>query len=189
MVSLAHEKILENWVKKYTGDLFTWAFHKTSNRQTAEDLVQETFLVAAEKIEHFRNESQPKTWLFGILKNKIADHYKTAVKNFSLNPETEDFTNSFFEGDGHWKKDFMPHEWNSDEEKLFDNNEFVVVFHMCMKKLPPQWFACMTMKYLEEKEPKYVCQELGFSPTNYWQIIHRAKLQLRHCLELHWFYE
>jgi hypothetical protein len=38
-----------------------------------------------------------------------------------------------------------------------------------------------------EKKTEIICQELELSTTNYWQIIHRAKLQLRHCLENKWF--
>jgi RNA polymerase sigma-70 factor (ECF subfamily) len=32
-----------------------------------------------------------------------------------------------------------------------------------------------------------VCQELGVSPGNLWVLLHRARLQLVRCLELHWF--
>ena len=40
---------------------------------------------------------------------------------------------------------------------------------------------------MEEKDCNEICQELEISPTNYWQILHRAKLQLRKCLELNWY--
>ena len=41
-------------------------------------------------------------------------------------------------------------------------------------------------KYLAEKDAKEICQELGVSTTNFWQIIHRAKLQLRACVNKNW---
>jgi DNA-directed RNA polymerase specialized sigma24 family protein len=32
-----------------------------------------------------------------------------------------------------------------------------------------------------------ICQELDITPTNFWQIVHRAKLQLRNCVKENWF--
>ncbi len=37
-------------VNQYTSDLFLWASYKVSDTELAKDLVQDTFLVAAEKI-------------------------------------------------------------------------------------------------------------------------------------------
>ena len=62
---------LTNWVEKYTENLYSWAFHKVSNTELARDLVQDTFLVAAEKYDTFKGNSSPKTWLFSILNHKI----------------------------------------------------------------------------------------------------------------------
>ena len=42
-------------------------------------------------------------------------------------------------------------------------------------------------KFLEEKESDEICKELEISASNYWVILHRAKLQLRKCLEKNWF--
>jgi RNA polymerase sigma-70 factor (ECF subfamily) len=36
------------------------------------------------------------------------------------------------------------------------------------------------------KKGEEICQELGITPTNFWQIMHRAKLQLRECIENNW---
>lgn len=62
---------LTQWVNSYTDELYSWACHKVSDNELARDLVQDTFLAANEKIESFKGESSPKTWLFGILNNKI----------------------------------------------------------------------------------------------------------------------
>jgi len=56
-----------------------------------------------------------------------------------------------------------------------------------MDALPGQWHTCVRMKYLLDKSGDEICQELGIATTNYWQIIHRAKLQLRRCIESNWF--
>ncbi len=61
--------LLSEWVELYTGDLYSWALHKTSDAEQAKDLVQDTFLAAAEKIENFKADSSPKTWLLAILES------------------------------------------------------------------------------------------------------------------------
>ena len=71
--------LLSQWVESYTENLHSWAFHKVSDGELAKDLVQDTFLAAAEKIESFKGDSSPKTWLFSILNHKIIDHYRKKV--------------------------------------------------------------------------------------------------------------
>ena len=41
------------------------------------------------------------------------------------------------------------------------------------------------MRFVEELSAEEICQELGLTSANYWVIVHRAKLQLRCCLEKH----
>jgi RNA polymerase sigma-70 factor (ECF subfamily) len=36
--------LLESWVNQFSDELYCWAFYKTSSKETAEDLVQETFV-------------------------------------------------------------------------------------------------------------------------------------------------
>jgi len=110
------------------------------------------------------------------------------VKHPQVHIGNETSFDLFFNAIGGWNKTSKPDDWNIHEEQLLDNEDFNRIFEQCMNNLPAQWFSCVSMKYLEGKDPNLVCQELGLSTTNYWQILHRAKLQLRECLERHWFH-
>lgn len=179
------ENSLENWVNLYTADLLSWASHKVSNTELAKDLVQDTFLAASEKIESFRGASSPKTWLFSILNFKIIDHYRAKIKQpVKLGDQT---IASFFTGDGEWLPERRPGNWIEDESHLLDNDEFNLTLKKCLDALPEKWSLSVKLKYLMSKKGEEVCQELGITPTNYWQMLHRAKLQLRECLENSWF--
>jgi RNA polymerase sigma factor (sigma-70 family) len=145
------------WVELYSDNLYSWALHKTSSKEVAEDLVQETFMAAVQSFGKFEEKSNPKTWLFAILNNKINDHHRNNFRRPTINEET--FLNKFFDQNEDWKA----------EER------------------PDNWFSAVQLKYLEEKNGELICQELGITPTNFWQILHRAKLQLRKCLETNWF--
>lgn len=176
--------IISGWVEDYTGDLYSWAFHKVSDPELASDMVQDTFLAATEKIEAFKGESTPKTWLFSILNNKIVDYYRNKFKK-PVNIDNNVFA-SFFDEEGSWKKEKRPHKWE-DDTHLLDDHEFLAALKKCMDALPEQWSTTVKLKYLMSKKGEEICQEMGISTTNYWQIVHRAKLQLRECIEIEWF--
>jgi len=178
---------LSSWVRLYTRDMLAWARRRTGDLHSAEDLVQETFLAAAEKIDSFKGGSQPKTWLYGILNNKIAEFYRQRAAHRTVQPEDDETFDRMFFDAGHWTAEAIPGEWGGEPEHLLDNDDFNRVLRECLDRLPRHWHLCMTMKYLEGDGTKKVCQDLGISTTNYWQILHRTKLQLRQCLELHWF--
>ena len=177
--------ILKSWVELYSDQLFSWAYYKTSEKETAEDLVQETFLASIHSIDRFENNSDPKTWLFAILKNKIADHYRKSYRHNTSNTLS---LNQFFDSNENWIADQRPQQWKADDEQhLLDNYEFKKTFTNCLEKLPNNWRASIVLKFMEEKDTDEICQELEITTTNYWQIMHRAKLQLRKCLETNWF--
>lgn len=178
---------------EYGDELYSWAYYRTSYKEVAEDLVQDTFLSAFQHINRFEGKSSPKTWLFSILNNKIIDYHRKNVRDI-VKPESAVFGESgfsilelLFEKDGHWKKNLQPLDWKETESSLLDNAEFTIALKGCMNRLPVVWHSALQLKYLEEKEGTEICQELGISPSNFWQILHRAKMQLRQCLEKQWF--
>ena len=176
---------IKNWVELYSDSLFSWAFYKTSSKEASEDLVQETFMVVVQTFEKFEKKGEPKTWLFAILNHKIYDHYR---RNFRTPILTGDsFTESLFDSKGNWKSGERPQLWTDETEHLSDNLEFQKTLNFCMEKLPDNWLSAIQLKYMEERSGELICQELDITPTNFWQILHRAKLQLRKCLELNWF--
>ncbi len=184
---MEQSKIITQWVNEYNQEMFTWASHKVSDSEVAKDLVQDTFLAASEKISSFKGESSPKTWLFSILKYKIIDHYRAKVKQ-PISYDNQLLT-SFFTKDGEWRSDKKPNNWDDDENQLLDNDDFNAVLKKCLDLLPDKWSSTVKLKYLMSKKGEEICQELGITPTNFWQIMHRAKLQLRDCLENRWFHE
>ena len=178
---------MSSWVKSYTKCLFAWALEKTADRQLAEDLVQDTFLAAAQSYSSFRGDSHPKTWLTGILKNNIAAHYRDSLRKNITVPLPSDQLSAFFNDSGKWMKHAEPQSWQGEPEYLTDIPAFNQVLHDCLENLPSAMNSCIRLKFLDEKKGEEVCQELGLTSTNYWQLVHRAKIHLRNCLEKNWF--
>nr|WP_315166441.1 sigma-70 family RNA polymerase sigma factor [uncultured Flavobacterium sp.] len=184
--------ILEKWVNQFSDELFSWALYKTSSKETAEDLVQETFLAAFHKLDTFQGKSQPKTWLFSILNNKVIDYYrlsaKTTKQTFSISENSGyELSDGLFNETENWKSNEINPIWDQEEE-LLDNPEFNNAMQECMEDLPQKWKYAVTSKYLTDKNADEICQELEITVSNYWQIVHRAKLLLKKCLEIKWVY-
>jgi len=172
------------WVDRFADELYSFAKWKVSNEETARDLVQDTFFAAYRRIEEFRGESSERTWLFAILKNKILDFYRSKYRkqeHLSLPEE-----NDFFESKGHWKKDALPGNWHSKEVDALQQKEFFQVLSACRDKLTAQQQLVFAYKYLEDKDANEICKEMNISSSNYWVLLHRARVQLRSCLEKNW---
>lgn len=159
---------------------------KVSDKESAEDIVQNTFLSAVEGYSKFTHQSNPKTWLFAILKNKIADHLRKKYKTAEIG-NTSDPLKICFDKDGTWNPQHTPHDWNFDEQQLLDNPAFNRVLKSCVDHLPAKWASAIHLKYFYEENSGEICENLQISVTNFWQLIHRAKVKLRSCLESNWF--
>ena len=85
---------------------------------------------------------------------------------------------------GHWRSEQYPESWQTADGAL-ERQELQQTIRRCQDKLPPQHAAVFAMRFVEELSAEEICQELAITPSNYWVIVHRAKLQLRRCLEKH----
>src|SRR5881628_72606 len=74
----------ERWVELYGDYLFKFALMRLRDPAKAEDAVQETFLAALKGGKSFAGRSAEKSWLVGILKNKICDHFRKASRETSF---------------------------------------------------------------------------------------------------------
>lgn len=181
---------IENWFHLYADDLYGWAFHKTSSKEMAEDLVQETFLSAVKGLQNFKNNSKPKTWLFAILNNKIIDYYRkkaksTVVEHIGAEQKFINQATSFFDADENWIGTENEVAWE-DDVHLLDNKEFNKTLDHCLNQLPDHWRFALVSKYLSDKTTNEICQEMGVTQSNYWQIVHRAKVLLKKCIDHKW---
>ena len=84
-------KTFDNEFLKFQDQLQSYLFRLSGNRQDAEDLAQETFLRAKNKIETFKGSSTFKTWIFAIATNLSRDHLRVKsrwLENYQDNCRT-----------------------------------------------------------------------------------------------------
>lgn len=68
------------WLDDHGDYLFKYAVFRLRDDTAAEDAVQETFLGALKAYEKFQGRGSERTWLVGILKHKILDHFRKAER-------------------------------------------------------------------------------------------------------------
>src|ERR1041384_4093503 len=74
----------ERWVAEYGDYLYKYALIRLRDPFKAEDAVQETLLAALKARSSFGSRSAEKTWLVGILKNKVHDYFRKASREISF---------------------------------------------------------------------------------------------------------
>jgi RNA polymerase sigma-70 factor (ECF subfamily) len=182
----------ERWVAEHGDALLGFAAGRVRDRAVAQDLVQETFLAALKSRAGFAGRSTERAWLFGILRNKLTDYYRRQGREIAvadleapLPEERGLFGERGFGKDG-WMGGMAPKAWETPDELLV-SKEFQEVFNRCLSRLPGKIARAFTLHEVEAVRSEEICKDLTVSPNNLWVMLHRARMGLRRCLELHWF--
>src|SRR5262249_45807647 len=174
----------ERWVELYGDYLYRYALSRLRDPARAEDAVQETFLAALKGGKNFAGRSAEKSWLVGILKNKIYDYFRKAGRETSftdLEFYRDQENDSFIAdgaGQGGWISERAPQEWATAGESL-DNELFWKVYRDCSAKLPKNVAAVFNLREVDGLESPEICAMLNISENNLWVMLHRARLALR----------
>jgi len=183
----------ETWVDQHGDLLYKYALMRLRDPAIVEDLVQETFLAALQARHNFAGQSSEKTWLVGILKHKIIDHFRRINRERPVNDveSLPDESEELFEVTGlwagHWKAEMGPTEWATDPGRVVEQMEFWKVFEGCLSELPARTASAFTLREMDGLTSEEICKVLNISATNLWVMLHRARAQLRRCLEVNWF--
>jgi len=187
----AHDLNPERWVDEHGDFLFHYALSRLRDPVRAEDFVQEALLAALRSTDRYLGRSCERSWLTGILKHKLLDHFRKAGREtnftdleFYGEEENKTFENQAFPD--HWNDSCAPGEWEAAGAAL-DREEFWRVFHRCSSKLPERVARVFLLREVDDVSSEEICNALNISPNNLWVMLHRARLALRRCLEMNWF--
>ena len=174
----------QQWVENYADMMYRFTLVRVKDPEAAEELVQATFFAALKSQHSFAGRSSEKTWLFGILKHKTMDYFRSSKKNISIDLTSEESDRIHFDAAEHMVP--KPVNWNMDPEKAAENKELAQVLAKCLKELPEKFHRVFVLKEMEGLSSEEICNEFNIKPTNLWVILHRARNQLKLCLESNW---
>lgn len=162
-----------------------------SDAHQAEDAVQDALIGAMKNAASFGGRAAFKTWMFAILKNKIADilRYRQRTVNVgSLGGEDDEDMSELFDSKGYWQVEERPVAWGNPEATLRESH-FWRVFEACLEGLPPKQARVFMMREFIELEADEICAAVELTTSNLHVLLHRSRLRLRECIENKWYLE
>lgn len=181
------------FLKELRRQMLKFATLQLRDEALAEDAVQEALIGALKNAASFNRRSALKTWVFAILKNKIADVLRKGSRLIEASRllrdgEDEEDLDMLFNSNGRWKVDERPAAWSQPMDAV-RNDHFWRVFETCLSHLPENQARLFMMREFIELESNELCETLNISTSNLHVMLYRARLRLRECLENHWFTE
>ena len=157
-------------VDAYKGPVFIFALRMTGSGQDADDLTQEIFIRAYQKLHKFDQEKKLFSWLYTIGINLIRNHLKKKARDLShhtadrLFAESQDQRNESREGD-------------------LDSEDSLRKLEKIMQQLPVDLREAIILKFYQNLTFEEVAAITGDSLGAVKMRIYRGLKQLRQLME------
>lgn len=165
-------------VRKYERQVFRIAQHITQNREDAEDVMQDAFLKAYEKLDQFQGNAKFYTWLVRIAVNeslmRLRKRRTSRTVSMDEDIETEE---------GRVPRDFA--DWAPDPEQNYDNAELSEILRKTIQGLPRGFRVVFALRDIEGLSTEETAEALSLSIPAVKSRLLRARLQLRERLSRH----
>jgi len=148
-------------VDKYKASIYAFVYSELHNFHDAEDVTQEVFIKAYQKLRKLRRWDNFLAWLYSIASNLC----KTWIRSKSRRPD---------------------HEFIEDQEtlnepsiNLYEEDPIFETLHEALDSLPDTYRQALTLHHLGGMNSNEIARFLGVSPTAIRHRLSRARQQLR----------
>jgi RNA polymerase sigma-70 factor (ECF subfamily) len=186
------ERAFDELVNRHHGALVRMAMGYVTDREVAEEVVQDTWMAVIEGWARFERRSSLRTWIFGILIHKAKDRgvrekRHTTFSAFESSDDDKDVIDparfqQSGEWAGHWA--FPPQPWDDQTpEKILASQQAVNAMNRAIEALPPTLKNVLILRDVEGVEANEVCELLKITETNLYVRLHRARERVRQAVE------
>lgn len=175
LINSNKEKGFKYLFDAYSHLIFSTVIKLIQNQEEAEELVQDTFVTAYQKIDSFNFKSKLSTWLYRIAVNKSLDTIKSNKRKFRIKQ-----VQSLFNGKSLEAPDFLH------PGILSEQNELQEILLKAVSGLPAKQQAAYALSKFEGKSNKEVSQILNSSVSSVESLLIRAKSNLKKRLSLYY---
>ena len=162
----------EQLVRQYDRQIFRVAQHITQNREDAEDITQDAFLKAYQKLNQFQGNSKFSTWLVRIAVNESLMRLRKRKTSKTVSMDEDVHTE-----EGSIPRDFA--DWSPNPEQLYNQGELGDILRKTIQGLPPGFRTVFTLRDIENLSTEETAEALGLSVPAVKSRLLRARLQLR----------
>ncbi|PWJ58065.1 RNA polymerase sigma-70 factor (ECF subfamily) [Dyadobacter jejuensis] len=134
--------------QQYHSELYSFVLQKVKHPDTAQDILQTSFIKIHQKIGQLKDPEKLKSWIFQIVRNEVYDHFKTRQPDIIT--------------------DNVPTPSNDDVVPICCLDRFI-------NQLPELYQAPMQLVYQEGKSQAEAAQIIDISLANLKARIRRAK--------------
>ena len=162
----------DDLVRKYERQIFRIAQHITQNREDAEDVMQDAFVKAFEKLDQFQGNSKFYTWLVRIAVNESLMRLRKRRTGKMVSID-EDLKTE----EGSVPRDFA--DWAPDPEQNYNRAELAEILRKTIQGLPPGFRVVFVLRDVDGLSTEETAETLGLSIPAVKSRLLRARLQLR----------
>jgi RNA polymerase sigma-70 factor (ECF subfamily) len=162
-------------VDLYKDKLFHMAYRMLSQKQEAEDVVQETFLRVYANLDRYDENQKFSTWIYRIATNLCIDRLRKRKASYSLDAEMP-------EGEGADWYSLLPSEQTTPETDLL-LTETQEQIRKAIETLPEKYKAVVILRYLQDLSLQEISDVLQMPVTTIKTRVHRGREFLRRKLE------
>ncbi|MGH7665246.1 MAG: RNA polymerase sigma factor [Gemmatimonadaceae bacterium] len=166
-------------IRRYERPVFSLIYRIVRDRETAEDLSQETFIKVLNNIDRYRPEFKLSSWLFKIANNVAIDHYrKRHIDTVSMHGSPHAGTASEVEATSFDLAD-------AGESALdeLEARELGSAIEAAIARLRPEYRSCIMLRHVEGRSYEEIATTLDLPLGTVKTYIHRARHELREALE------
>lgn len=150
--------------------LVRFARRKLHDPALAEDVVHDVFEAVLRGRASFAGRSALRSWLVGILKNKLVDLIRDRARYQPLEHGDDES-----DSDDEWEAMECPHALPDD---LAEQRERLSIVMARIAQLPEGLREVMERRILNEESTEEVCKGLGISQESLFVRLHRARKRL-----------
>jgi RNA polymerase sigma-70 factor (ECF subfamily) len=159
-------------VRKHERQVFIIAQHITQNREDAEDVTQDAFLKAYQKLDQFRGNSKFSTWLVRIAVNESLMRLRKRRTGKMVSIDEDVATE-----EGSVPRDLA--DWAPNPEQNYNQSELADILRKTIQGLPPGFRVVFVLRDVEGLSTEETAETLGLTVPAVKSRLLRARLQLR----------
>jgi RNA polymerase sigma-70 factor, ECF subfamily len=159
----------------FVGQLKSYLLRITASVADAEDIVQETYLKALDKLHTFRGESSLKTWIFTIASNLAKDNLR-AQKRWTEN--VTDITKEAALSNPTFFQEAMNIRMTSPQGQYEAKEHIAFCFTCISKSLPLEQQICVFLKEVYEFEVSEVAAILAITEAMVKYYLHAGRSKM-----------
>jgi RNA polymerase sigma-70 factor, ECF subfamily len=164
---------------RYERPVFSLIFRMVRDRETAEDLSQETFIKVLNNIDRYSPDFKFSSWLFKIANNLTIDHLRRRrLDTISIEGAPDAVT-----AESARATSIVIASANQSPLAELESRELGASIERAIAQLRPEYRACIMLRHVEDRSYEEIAEIVKLPLGTVKTYIHRARHELRAALD------